>query len=196
MPRDENIEQDSLWQSFIKGSNEAFAEIYELYARQMYLYGIRFCDDTAIVEDAVHDIFVRIYTNRDKLHDLKNVRLYLLIAMKNALLNHVQSKKFRFRIDISSCSYIHDKEQDLELMVEKSEELQLQKQFMVEIEKKLSPKQKQAIHYRFMEGLHYNEIGVIMEINMQSAKNLVHASIKKTREIYADFIPSNDMRKT
>jgi len=189
MHRDENIEQNSLWQSFIKGNNEAFAQIYELYARQMYLYGIRFCDDTAIVEDTIHDIFVRIYTNRDKLHDLKNVKLYLLIAMKNALLNHVQSKKFRFRMDISSCSYIHDNEQDLELMMEKSEELQLQKRFMAEIETKLSPRQKQAIHYRYIEGLSYSEIGIIMEINMQSAKNLVHSSIKKTREIYADFTP-------
>ena len=189
MHRDENIEQNSLWQSFIKGNNEAFAQIYELYARQMYLYGIRFCDDTAIVEDTIHDVFVRVYTNRDKLHDLKNVKLYLLIAMKNALLNHVQSKKFRFRMDISSCSYIHDNEQDLELMMEKSEELQLQKRFMAEIETKLSPRQKQAIHYRYIEGLSYSEIGIIMEINMQSAKNLVHSSIKKTREIYADFTP-------
>ena len=179
----DNSESNSLWHSFIGGDEEAFTRLYELHAPQMYLYGIRFCDDTAIVEDALHDIFVRIYANRRKLHELKNVKLYLLIAMKNTLLDHVQSKKFRFRLDIASCSYIHDNLQDLEFIMEKDEEYFLQKRLIAEIEKQLSPRQKQAVYYRFFEGLRYNEIGTLMEISMQSARNLVHTAIKKIREM-------------
>ena len=144
MYQKEIIVQDSLWQSFVNGSREAYARLYELYVRPMYLYGLHFCEDRQIIEDAIHDIFVRIYVNRERLPELKNVKLYLLISLKNTLLN----------------------------------------QLVAEMEKNLSARQKQAVYYRFVEQMHYNEIGAMMEINSQSAKNLVHSSIKKIREIY------------
>ena len=113
MYQKEIIVQDSLWQSFVNGSREAYARLYELYVRPMYLYGLHFCEDRQIIEDAIHDIFVRIYVNRERLPELKNVKLYLLISLKNTLLNHANSKSFRFRMDISACRQLHD-QTDLE----------------------------------------------------------------------------------
>ena len=175
--------QDPLWQSFLDGSRDAYARIYEIYARPMYLYGLHFCGDAQVVEDAIHDIFVKLYTNRRKLPELRNVRLYLLISLKNTLFNHAGSKSFRFRMDISVCDLLPDQANAENDMVEK-EDLARCRQLVAELEKNLSPRQKQAVYYRFVEQLHYNEIGTMMEINPQSAKNLVHSSIKKIREIY------------
>lgn len=172
-----------LWQSFLDGSMEAFARIYELYARQMYLYGLHFCGDPQIVEDSIHDIFVKIYNNRRKLPELRNIKLYLLISIKNALFNHAGSRYFRFTIDISECKVIAD-HNDAEQQHIEQEDMERSRQMVSELEKNLSPRQKQAVYYRFVEQLHYNEIGTMMEINTQSAKNLVHSSIKKMREIY------------
>ena len=176
MYQKEIIVQDSLWQSFVNGSREA-------YARPMYLYGLHFCDDRQIIEDAIHDIFVRIYVNRERLPELKNVKLYLLISLKNTLLNHANSKSFRFRMDISVCRQLHD-QSDLEETIVRKEESDRSRQLVAEMERNLSARQKQAVYYRFVEQMHYNEIGAMMEINSQSAKNLVHSSIKKIREIY------------
>lgn len=50
MYQKEIIVQDSLWQSFVNGSREAYARLYELYVRPMYLYGLHFCDDRQIIE--------------------------------------------------------------------------------------------------------------------------------------------------
>jgi RNA polymerase sigma factor (sigma-70 family) len=174
---------DHLWQSFIDGSMEAYGRIYQLYVRPMYLYGLHFCDDSSIIEDAIHDIFVRIYTNRRKLPELKNVKLYLLISLKNALLNHSNSKSFRFRMNISGCNFLADMS-DTEGDIFRKEDTERNKRLVSEMEKNLSVRQKQAVYYRFVEQMHYNEIGTMMEINTQSAKNLVHSSIKKIREIY------------
>ena len=121
MYQKEIIVQDSLWQSFVNGSREAYARLYELYVRPMYLYGLHFCDDRQIIEDAIHDIFVRIYVNRERLPELKNVKLYLLISLKNTLLNHANSKSFRFRMDISTCRQLHD-QTDLEETIVRKEE--------------------------------------------------------------------------
>ena len=161
----------------------AYARIYELYARQMYLYGLHFCGDAQVVEDAIHDIFVKIYNNRHKLPELRNIKLYLLISIKNTLFNHANSKTFRFTMDISECRVSADHTNAEQARVER-EDMERCRQMVAELEKNLYPRQKQAVYYRFVEQLHYNEIGTMMEINAQSAKNLVHSSIKKMREIY------------
>ena len=167
MYQKEIIVQDSLWQSFVNGSREAYARLYELYVRPMYLYGLHFCDDRQIIEDAIHDIFVRIYVNRERLPELKNVKLYLLISLKNTLLNHANSKSFRFRMDISVCRQLHD-QSDLEETIVRKEESDRSRQLVAEMERNLSARQKQAVYYRFVEQMHYNEIGAMMEINSQS----------------------------
>ena len=106
------------------------------------------------------------------------MKLYLLISLKNTLLNHANSKSFRFRMDISVCRQLHD-QSDLEETIVRKEESDRSRQLVAEMEKNLSARQKQAVYYRFVEQMHYNEIGAMMEINSQSAKNLVHSSIKK-----------------
>ena len=137
MYQKEIIVQDSLWQSFVNGSREAYARLYELYVRPMYLYGLHFCDDRQIIEDAIHDIFVRIYVNRERLPELKNVKLYLLISLKNTLLNHANSKSFRFRMDISVCRQLHD-QSDLEETIVRKEESDRSRQLVAEMERNLS----------------------------------------------------------
>lgn len=47
----------------------------------------------------------------------------------------------------------------------------------------LAPRQKEAIYLRFFEGLNYNEISGIMELNYQSARNLIHRAVEQVRKI-------------
>ena len=86
-------------------------------------------------------------------------------------------------MDISVCRQLHD-QSDLEETIVRKEESDRSRQLVAEMERNLSARQKQAVYYRVVEQMHYNEIGAMMEINSQSAKNLVHSSIKKIREIY------------
>ena len=46
----------------------------------------------------------------------------------------------------------------------------------------LNPRQKEAIYLRFQLGLSYEEISELLQINYQSARNLIHRSISKIRE--------------
>ena len=51
----------------------------------------------------------------------------------------------------------------------------------------LSPRQREAIYLKFISELSYNEIGLIMKLNYQSARNLVFRALEKLRE----SLPSN-----
>ena len=44
------------------------------------------------------------------------------------------------------------------------------------------PRQQEALRFRFVEAFDYNEIGETMEMNRQSAQNLVFRAVEKLRE--------------
>ena len=45
----------------------------------------------------------------------------------------------------------------------------------------LTRNQREAMHLRFFEGLSYDEIAEIMQINYQSVKTLIYRSVSKIR---------------
>lgn len=69
------------------------------------------------------------------------------------------------------------------LFSENDEDL-LQKHKLQKALEKISPRQRESIYLRFIQELDYEEIGAILEINYQSAKNLVSRTLIKLREIY------------
>lgn len=59
----------------------------------------------------------------------------------------------------------------------------------------LSPRQREAIYYRFTEGMSFEDICHLMQMNVQSVRNLLHRSITKIREVYAEYHKNNPLRK-
>lgn len=71
-----------------------------------------------------------------------------------------------------------------DLIFRKNDEDLLQKHKLQKALEKISPRQRESIYLRFIQELDYEEIGTILEINYQSAKNLVSRTLIKLREIY------------
>ncbi|MDH6306051.1 RNA polymerase sigma factor (sigma-70 family) [Parabacteroides sp. PF5-5] len=49
----------------------------------------------------------------------------------------------------------------------------------------LTPRQKEVIYYRYVEGMKIDEICKLMEMNYQSVQNLIQRSIKKVRSTFS-----------
>ena len=48
----------------------------------------------------------------------------------------------------------------------------------------LSDRQREAIYLRYVSGLSYEELSEVLQLNYQSARNLIHRGIEKLRKIY------------
>ena len=48
----------------------------------------------------------------------------------------------------------------------------------------LTPRQKEIIYYRFIQEMSMEEICILMDINYQSAQNLIQRSLKKIKQNY------------
>lgn len=176
---------EALWNKFLEGDEKAYSLIYKRYAPKVYAFGMRFTTDSELVKDCMHDVFVKIYQNRKNLSTAENIKLYLFMAMKSRLFNV-------FRKDVGDLYYndtiepIFSPNYTIEQEIIFREEQQYKRDKMKQMLNSLSPRQKEAIYYRYIENLSFEEIEEIMKINYQSIHNLIQRSIKKLRADFAN----------
>lgn len=179
----DNFDGDiNLWRNFIDGKESAFACIYNIYAKQMYYYGLSLNINSDYLEDAIHDVFIKIYNNKKKLPLVNNIKLYLFISLKNELLSSV--KKIEF-VDLYPIINQIPIESNIEDQIVDKEILRQREKFIEEINEMLSQRQKEAFYYRFNQHLPYKKIAEQMNINTQSAKNIVQTAVVKIRSIFS-----------
>ena len=172
MRNDENF---SLWRAFQQGSRDAYRGFYNDYFGMLNNYGSKFSGNRELVEDAIHDMFVRLWTSREQLSTPPSVKNYLLKSLRNTLLRKMKNEEKYTDIDghtypVSfTISYKSDTIQHIE-----DRELQLRIKTYID---GLPPRQQEIIYLRFYEGLSYEEISQVMEISLSSSYKLLYKAL-------------------
>ena len=172
-----------IWENFLCGDDEAYTYIYREYSQALYAYGMHFTSDKGLVEDCIQDVFVKIFQNRKHLQSTDNIKLYLFISLKNKLFN-IFRKDIKYS-QIDSLEPVFAAEYTIEDEIIENEKEQFLNEKMIRMLEVLSPRQKEIIYYRFVEGLSYEEICQIMDMNYQSTQNLIQRSLKKLRTTFS-----------
>jgi RNA polymerase sigma factor (sigma-70 family) len=176
----DRMEDKMLWEKFLSGDDRAYTYFYRKYIRCLFSYGMRFTPDRELIKDCVQDVFVKIYAHRARLKTTDNVKLYLFMALKNTLFNVFQKEKASYHIDtvepVFSVEYtVEDSLIDGELEEERKEKVE-------RALSQLTPRQREVIYYRYVEGMELRDICALMEMNYQSVQNLIQRAIKKTKD--------------
>lgn len=170
-----------LWKSFLRGDKDAFAAIYELYSKSLYRYGLYITSSTEEIEDAMHDLFVNLYRNHEHLPMIDNVKGYLIISLKNILLKEYNRKKIGIGLDDVNAGLILSPDSTIEDVLVEKEQLEEDNALLNELKSYLTEREQEAVYYRFVHQLAYKEIAERMGIQEQSAKNMIHTSLRKLR---------------
>ncbi|MEA4916082.1 sigma-70 family RNA polymerase sigma factor [Proteiniphilum sp.] len=181
-----NTEDDVfIWNEFLAGNDRAYEFIYSKYAQTLFTYGLTLTDNTDLVQDCIHDIFVRIYENRKNLGTTNNIRLYLVSALKNSILMAFRKQqsynKFKNSIDEE---YWEDSESIIDKLISSEEETE-QKAVVDRIWSILTTRQKEIVYYRFVGGLSLSEIAERQNMDYQSVANIIYRAIKKIKKFYS-----------
>lgn len=166
---------------FVAGDDSAYSEIYELYAKDLYAFGLSLRVKPEIIEDAIHDIFVDIYTRRQNLEKVDNLKYYFIAAFRNRLFFLLKKEPNTLEMDDNN-SYSLEQVDYQEIWIEKEERVE-KEQLIRKLYSELNKNQQEAIYHRYVEGLSCDEIAKLMNINYQSAKNLIHRAIKKMKTV-------------
>lgn len=82
---------------------EKLVEIYNTYRNRMYIAACRILKDPYLAEDAVHDAFIAISRNIDKLDSTDSIKTasYVIKAAKNTAINMIKKNRQEMPVLIS-----------------------------------------------------------------------------------------------
>ena len=175
-------DDQQIWDKFLSGDDKSYTYFYKKYVEDLFSYGLHFTPNRELVKDCIQDVFVKIYCNRNKLSTTDNVKLYLFIALKNTLFNVFQKDKTNYHIDTLEPVFTIEFSMEDKLIREEIEEEQSER--MNQMLDALTPRQKEVVYYRYIEGLEMEDICQLMSMNYQSVQNLIQRSFKKIRTVF------------
>jgi RNA polymerase sigma factor (sigma-70 family) len=172
-----------LWELFKQGDWNAYTALYNAYFKVLNNYGHKFTRDVNLIEDAVHDLFIKLWTNRNNLGVPLSVKNYLFKSLRSIIFRKMQNQQ---RFTDMEDEYPFSFEVSFDHVVIANEEEQQLKQKIKAVINTLPPRQQEIIYLRFYEGFDYPEIADLMGININSTYKLLYkalGSIEQTLQV-------------
>lgn len=159
-----------------QGDIKAFDELYHRYAKKLMAFALTFFADQTIAEEAVQEIFIRIWEKRRDLDESKSFKSYLFQSVKFYMFNYIRDRK-------ASCSYEDVSEATLsqDNLVEKKlhyEELEAAAQLLIG---RLPLVQQQVFRLNKLEGLSPQEIAERMNLSKRTIEHHIYLASKTVK---------------
>ena len=176
-----NNSTETLFASFQAGNMAAFSQLYDLHINILFNYGLKLTIDKELLKDCIHDIFVKLYTKRDELGTIDNLKSYLFISLKNKLCDELRKRMYMSDTAVEDVNAVAptDVEDDYMEEEQRKNEFSLVKRLLDQ----LSPRQREALTLYYIEEKKYEDICEIMNMNYQSVRNLMHRGLTKLRSL-------------
>lgn len=178
----------SLLLSIVREDDEkSFEKLFVLFYRRLVSFSNHYVHSYEVAEEAVSEVFVKVWNNRKSLHKVQNIETYLFTAVKN------QSLNYRSRVELSSINVSAGKMPDLSDVIdvfdpEQALELQeLQYTINLAIES-LSPQCKAIFKMIREDGLRYKEVADILNISWRTVETQFMRALKKLDAILSPYL--------
>jgi RNA polymerase sigma factor (sigma-70 family) len=172
-----NMSDKKLWKNLKNGDSKALEQIYRTYFSELYSYGKKFTKDENNVEDCIQELFIELWNRREKLSETDAIKPYLLVSLKRKIFHSV--KKIRKSTDTELEESFFEAELSIDQILINSEIGEEQKSKLNQAFSQLSARQKEILYLKYYSEMDYDEISKIMDLNYQSARNLVSRALTK-----------------
>ncbi|MGO4822638.1 MULTISPECIES: RNA polymerase sigma factor [unclassified Flavobacterium] len=181
-------EDTMLWHNLKLGDEKSFSILFERYYEQLVRYGSSFTTHSEKVQDCIQDVFTDIWLYKHSLNDTNNVKAYLLSSVRKRIArlqerDHIFNKLSKkepidFLFDFSIEHHLIDEETTADKVFQLNKLINL-----------LPSRQKEALYLRYNQGLTVDQISELLEVNYQSANNLLHRALINLRKEWTTTIP-------
>ncbi|MBC5836570.1 RNA polymerase sigma factor [Flavobacterium muglaense] len=182
------LDDSTLWSKLKAGDEKAFSLLFEKYYEQLLRYGNSFSSDTEKVQDCIQDVFADVWLYKNTLNENAIVKAYLLSSVRNRLAR-IQERDHIFRKTTStdSLDFLFDFSIEHQLIIDEST---ADKVNLLNKNINLLPsRQKEALYLRYHQGLSVEQIADLLDVNYQSANNLLHRALLHLRKEWNSCIP-------
>ena len=182
MPEQEHKEEQIIWESFRAGNEDAFARLFLLFGDSLFYYGCSFTNDRELIKDSIQELLCSLWERRNQCPEVAKVKYFLFSGLRRIILREVQRQR-RYvltsgdvdeQIKDRVAQKIPSREEDLI-----QQEINTQYRFQIkQAIEALSPRQREAIHLKYYEGLSYEEMAEVMQVQKGSIGHFIGQAIK------------------
>jgi RNA polymerase sigma factor (sigma-70 family) len=167
------------WMLALEGDTNAFHSIHRELFRGLYDYALKLLQDAQLAEDAVQELFVKVWVKRAAIGPLLKVKPYFFTALRRQVLNHLRNRRSR-ELRIGSLPRPDIDFSPEEIIVRDEEYVTLQGKIAAVLNE-LPKRQKEVIYLHYFEEMDYTQIAEVMGIHYQSVLNLTQKALHKLR---------------
>jgi RNA polymerase sigma-70 factor (ECF subfamily) len=160
------------------GNENAFREIYDRYHVQLYYIARKYVKNGSMAEDAVQDIFVKLWEKRHTINESKSIKGLLFTMLRNHVLNMLRDRKK----EIMSMAEV---DEELLPCKNQTEDEMLYKEYHYILDKgmaELSDRKREVFELRTLKGHSNLEVAKQLKINIRTVKTHYYLSSKFIRE--------------
>ncbi|GAB3424183.1 RNA polymerase sigma-70 factor [Niabella aquatica] len=171
----------------------AFARLYAMYAKRLIAFSNSILHSMEMAEEAVEDVFVKLWSKRGTLAGIENISVYLYIATKNQSLSKLSDKASKLITapfdDLNpTVEAIH---QDPHSIFITSEMLNR----VNDVIEDLPPRCKMIFKLIREDGLRYKEVAAILNISVNTIDAQMAIAVKRICEAMGIARPTHKTAK-
>ena len=175
----DNEQLKSWWQQCLAGDTTAFAQIHEALFDGLYNYACKLLNDDALADDAVQELFIRLWQKRSSINQLEKVKPFFFTALRRQILNQLRDIKSK-QLKINAAPEPEIEFSQEEIIIKKEDDTGI-KEKILQILNTLPERQREVIYLHFFEDMPLLQVSEVMAINYQSVQNLKQRALQNMR---------------
>jgi RNA polymerase sigma-70 factor (family 1) len=161
-----------------KGDEVAFREIFEKYTGSIYSFSMFLTRSDFLAEEITQEVFLRIWTHRGKLIEVKYFQAYLKTIAKNIYSTYLR----RLALEKVILHKISSKTEGAVNETERAIDGRALQQILQEAIRQLPPQQKKVYTLGRQENLSYEQIAQTMQISVFTVKEHMRKALASIRD--------------
>jgi RNA polymerase sigma factor (sigma-70 family) len=175
-----SYDDNFLWSAIRNDNDKLFSMLFEKYYNDLIRYGNSLSSHTDKVQDCVQDVFADVWLYRHSLPESVVVKAYLLSSIRKRIARQYDRDRiFRKIAGTDSIDFLFDFSVEHHLINDESTAESVL--YLNKLLNDLPPRQKEALYLRYSQGLSVNQIAAVLQLNYQSASNLLHRALLTLR---------------
>ena len=164
------------------GKQAALHTLFLRHHDSLFRYGLAICADKPVIEDCLQDLFFQLWKTHADLSEVRKVKGYLWISFRRLLIKRMAKKpgtggrSSQLRPVMKKASSIERKliREEIKADTLKALDTALQE---------LTQREREVLFLKYYDGMSYSEIGQILNIEYQTARNYMHRAISRLRDV-------------
>ena len=159
------------------GDRESFNQVFRRYYSPMVRFCVRYVADSDLASEIVQDLFVKLWSNREKISFNTSFESYMLTSVRNSALTYINKERSHAEANLRVFSEESDNTDPSETLQSTNLEESYRK-----ILKDMPEKRREVFLASRYDGLKYSEIAEKLGISQKTVEAQMSAAIKQLKD--------------